>query len=93
MLHIRVILTASGASAVQVVYYRNRKRVVFKHIGSAKSSLELDSLKLVAQELINNFSPEIPLFEQAKLDNLLFLDKSEFFTASSRLVSADALAC
>lgn len=78
MLHIRVILTASGASAVQVVYYRNRKRVVFKHIGSAKSSLELDSLKLVAQDLINNFSPEIPLFEQVKLENLLFLDKSEF---------------
>jgi len=77
MLHIRVILTA-GASEVQVVYYINRKRVVFKHIGSAKSNLELDSLKLVGQDLINNFSPEISLFEQVKLENLLFLDKSEF---------------
>lgn len=78
MLRIRVIKTASGANAVQVVYYRNRKRVVFKHIGSAKSSQELESLKLVAQDVINNFNPEISLFEEAKLDNLLYLDKSEF---------------
>lgn len=78
MLYIRVIKTASGASAVQVVYYRNRKRVVFKHIGSAKSCRELESLKLVAQDMINNFAPEISLFEQVKLDNLLYLDKCEF---------------
>jgi hypothetical protein len=78
MLRIRVIKTASGAQAVQVVYYRNRKRVIFKHIGSAKSIQELESLKLVAQDVIKNFNPEIPLFEEAKLDNLLYLDKSEF---------------
>jgi transposase len=78
MLRVRVVKTASGASAVQIVYYRNRKRIVFKHIGSAKSSQELDSLKLVAQDVINNFSPEIPFFEEAKLDNLLYLDKVEF---------------
>jgi hypothetical protein len=78
MLHIRVISTASGAKAVQVIYYKNRRRVVFKHIGSARSNDELESLKLVAQDLINNFTPEIPLFEELKLDNLLLLDKSEF---------------
>jgi hypothetical protein len=78
MLRIRVIKTASGAQAVQVVYYRNRKRVIFKHIGSAKSIQELESLKLVAQDVIKNFNPEIPLFEESKLDNLLYLDKSEF---------------
>jgi len=78
MLRIRVIKTASGAQAVQVVFYRNRKRVIFKHIGSAKSIEELESLKLVAQDVIKNFNPEIPLFEETKLDNLLYLDKSEF---------------
>ena len=86
MLHIRVIETASGASAVQVVYYRNRKRVVFKHIGSAKSSQELDSLKLVAQEVINRFSPEISLFEEVKLGNLLYLDKCEFLGVYSTFI-------
>ncbi|HAM11381.1 MAG: hypothetical protein A2X05_18405 [Bacteroidetes bacterium GWE2_41_25] len=78
MLRIRVIKTASGASAVQVIYYRNRKRVVFKHIGSARSSQELESLILVAQDVIKNTSADIPLFEDFKLDNLLYLDKCEF---------------
>ena len=78
MLHIRVIKTASGASAVQVVFYRDRRRVVFKHIGSAKSTHELESLKLVAQDVINHYSHEIPLFGDVKFDNLLYLDKSEF---------------
>jgi transposase len=78
MLSIRVIKTGSGASAVQVVYYRNRRRVVFKHIGSARNNQELDSLKLVAQDLIKNSFVEIPLFEDVKLDNLLYLDKCEF---------------
>lgn len=78
MLHIRVVKTASGARAVQLVFYKNRKRVVFKHIGSANSDHQLESLKLVAQDLINNYSPEIPLFEELKFDNLLYLDKSEF---------------
>ncbi len=78
MLRIRVVKTASGANAVQVVYYKNGKRFIFKHIGSASSSQELESLKLVAQDVIKNFNPEIPLFEDAKLDNLLYLDKTEF---------------
>ena len=78
MLRIRVVKTASGAYAVQVVYYKNGKRFIFKHIGSASSSNELESLKLVAKDIIKNFNPEIPLFEQAKLDNLLYMDKTEF---------------
>ncbi len=78
MLRIRVVKTASGASAVQIVYYRNRKRIVFKHIGSANSAQELASLKLVAQDVIRNYTPEIPLFEEVKLGNLLHLDKTDF---------------
>ena len=78
MLRTRVVKTASGASAVQVVYYRNRRRVIFKHIGSARNNQELESLILVAQDLIKNTSADIPLFEDVKLDNLLYLDKCEF---------------
>jgi len=78
MLRIRVVKTASGASAVQVVYYRNRKRIIFKHVGSANNNQDLESLKLVARDVINNYNPEIPLFEEVKLNNLLYLDKTEF---------------
>jgi hypothetical protein len=76
MLRIRVVKAASGANTVQVVYYRNRKRFIFKHIGSESSSQELESLKLIAQDVIKNFNPEIPFFEDAQLDNLLYLDKT-----------------
>jgi len=78
MLRTRVVKTASGSSAVQVIYYRNRRRVIFKHIGSARNSQELESLILVARDLIKNTSADIPLFEDVKLDNLLYLDKCEF---------------
>ena len=78
MLRIRVVKTSSGANAVQIVYYRNRKRVIFKHIGSANSNQELESLKLVAQDVIKRYNPEIPFFQETTLDNLLYLDKTEF---------------
>lgn len=83
MLRIRVVKTASGASAVQVVYYRNRKRIIFKHIGSANSNKELESLKLIARDVINNYNPEIPLFEEVKFDKLLYLEKTEFLGVHS----------
>ena len=78
MLYIRVIKTSSGANVVQVVYYQNRKRVIYKHIGSAKTDKELESLKAVAQDLIDNRMPSLPFFQETKFDNLLYLDKSDF---------------
>lgn len=78
MFHIRIVKTTSGSKAVQVVYYYNRKRVIFKHIGSAKTQEQLERLKLVAQDLIDNYIPPLPFFEPMRFDNLLFLDKSEF---------------
>lgn len=78
MLKIRIVKTGSGSKAVQVVYYKNRKRVIFKHIGSAKTNQELESLKLVAQEVVNSSNPEIPFFEDVRFDNLLYLNKTEF---------------
>ena len=78
MLYIRVVKTSSGSNAVQVVYYRNRKRIIYKHIGSAKTDKELESLRVVAQDFIDNHMPSLPLFQEAKFDNLLYLDKSDF---------------
>jgi len=78
MFHIRVVKTASGAQAVQVVYYRDRKRNVFKHVGSAKTKEGLESLKLAAQDLIDHYIPPLPLTEPVKSDNVLVLNKTEF---------------
>ena len=78
MLRIRNVITASGSKAVQVIYYLNRKRVVFKHIGSAKSNSELEALTLIASDFIDNYTPELPFSEETKFDNLLYLDKTQF---------------
>lgn len=60
MLYIRVVNTASGARAVQVIYYRNRKRVIYKHIGSAHTDEEVNELKRVAQAFIDTRIPFLP---------------------------------
>lgn len=78
MLRVRVVKTGSGSSAVQIIYYQNRKTKIFKHIGSANTDERIHSLKLVAQDFINNYSPTLPLFEDSNSRNLLLLNKSEF---------------
>jgi transposase len=78
MLRIRVVKTASGSRAVQIIYYQNRNRKIFKHIGSGSTDEQIQALKLAAQDFINQYSPTLPLFEDSKSDNLLLLNRSEF---------------
>jgi len=78
MLRIRVVKTASGSRAVQIIYYQNRNRKIFKHIGSASTDEQIHALKFAAQDFINQYSPTLPLFEDSKSDNLLLLNRSEF---------------
>lgn len=78
MLRIRTVVTASSSKAVQVIYYVNRKRIIFKHIGSAKTESELDALQVTAQDFIDNYSPELPFKEETRFDNLLYLHKTQF---------------
>ncbi|MGL4585160.1 MAG: hypothetical protein ACRCVU_19520, partial [Flavobacterium sp.] len=78
MLRVRTITTGSGSKAVQVIYYLNRKRVVFKHIGSAKTEKELKELQIIAEDFIENYTPELPFEEEVKFDNLLYLHKTQF---------------
>lgn len=78
MYHIRAIKTGSGSTAIQVIYYVKRKRIVFKHIGSGKTEEEIASLRLLAQDFINSYTPTIPFEHETKFDGLLFLSQSEF---------------
>ena len=78
MLRIRTVKTGSGATAVQVIYYLNRKRIIYKHIGSAKTEDELERLRLVAQDFVDNYTPTLPFKEETKFNNLLYLDKADF---------------
>lgn len=78
MYKIRVIKTASNASAVQVIRYENRKRIICKHIGSAHNDEQLIDLKKIAEEVIENLSKQLQLFESSASSNILHLNKSEF---------------
>lgn len=64
MFYPRTTKTASGATAVQVVRYDNRRRIVVKHIGSAHTPEELSSLKQTARNWIEQETHQQRLFPQ-----------------------------
>lgn len=71
MYHIRKTKTASGASAVQVVEYVKRKLTVVKHVGSAQTNIELQSLLETANQWIEKHGGQKPLFEPPPMEYLL----------------------
>ncbi len=44
---IRIVKTASGAKAVQVVRYENNKRLIVQHVGSARMRIKTDNGYLI----------------------------------------------
>ncbi|MCC6690293.1 MAG: hypothetical protein IT235_02055, partial [Bacteroidia bacterium] len=81
----RVVLTASKAKAVQVIQYRNYKRVVLKHIGSARTADELKELLFIAEEWIKDYSGHLSLFPNENPNQLLPLNYSSFQGIEYRL--------
>lgn len=61
---IRKTKTASGSTAVQVVRYKQRRVVVLKHLGSGKTSGEVDALVASAQLWIEEYNKQPPLFSR-----------------------------
>ncbi|KAB1640346.1 IS1634 family transposase [Gulosibacter chungangensis] len=59
--HIRVVTTASGARAVQIVYSRKGGKRDLEHIGSAHTDAELELLKATAQQRLTADQPELDL--------------------------------
>ena len=52
MVFIRRVRTASGATAVQVVEYRQGRQQIVEHVGSAHTEAELGVLMARAQDLL-----------------------------------------
>jgi len=79
MYHIRTTKTGSGATAVQVVSYVERKAVVVRHVGSAHNADELRELKNIAHNLIEKTTNQISLFHANQSNPpLTTLDKYEY---------------
>ena len=79
MYHIRTTKTASGATAVQVVRYVERKTKLAVHIGSAHNQDEIKTLKLMAESWVERNSKQSCLFNVSnKPSGLAVLDKCEY---------------
>lgn len=78
--HVRTVKTDSGATAVQIVRYEKRKRVVLSHIGSAHTDHELSLLKEEAQKKIEETTTQKSLFppDRQKPSSILVLNKSTY---------------
>ena len=75
--HIRKVKTASRAIAVQVVKYENRKRVIVKHIGSARNKDEVNTLYNNAANWISKQTKQIPLFQQQE-EHFIPIEQCEY---------------
>lgn len=78
MLHIRTTKTASGATAVQIVRYQNRRTVVVQHLGSTHDKEELIALKQSAEAWIDNATQQSSLFPIETFSRTLPLDKCQY---------------
>lgn len=61
-LKIRKVCTASGSTAIQIIRYDSGKRIIVKHVGSAKTDDELAILCQEAERLREQLSLQLPLF-------------------------------
>lgn len=59
---IRTVKTASGARAVQIIRYENKKRIIVRHIGSAHTDDELTVLRNEAELIREQLTPQLSLF-------------------------------
>jgi transposase len=75
---IRLVKTASKATAVQVVRYENNRRIILQHIGSAHGEGELEELMIIAQEWIKDYSKQLSVFPDESPNRLLHLNHCTF---------------
>lgn len=66
---IRVVPTASGSFAVQVVRYAHNRTIVVKHVGSGRQQREIVALRRLAREWIEQKSGQERLFSFPKEDS------------------------
>lgn len=79
MYSVRTTKTASGAIAVQIVRYKQRKKIIVKHIGSAHTQEEIVSLKQIALNWIEKEHRQQSLFpRQTPATTLIPLDKLRY---------------
>jgi transposase len=75
---IRQIKYAAGSTSVQVYKIENRKRVILRHIGTARTSTELSDLLTLANDFIKTATMQLFLFNEVQTDNIINIKQTDF---------------
>lgn len=78
MYKIREVSYSSKSTSVQVYKIVDRKRVIVRHIGTARSEKEKSDLIALAYEFIEKISKQLTLYENVQPNNILYVKKTEF---------------
>ena len=78
MYKIREVKYSSNSVSIQVYHIVNRKRVIVRHIGTAKNQNQKTDLLHLATDYIEKASKQFQLFESKHSDNILHLDQTQF---------------
>lgn len=76
-MQIREVKTGSDSTAIQVIYYKNRKRIIFKHVGSGKTPEQITELRFLAEEIIKSYSNQLSIFEEDNPGKIFHTDHCE----------------
>ncbi len=78
MYKIRKIKYSKGSTSVQVYKIENRKRVIVRHIGTARTESELGDLIHLADDFIRKAGKQLFLFDRERSDRIIDIDRMEF---------------
>lgn len=78
MYKIRQIKYSTKSLSIQVYKIEARKRVIVRHIGTARNEEERQHLLSLADDFIEKASKQLNLFKGTEADNILYLNKVEF---------------
>jgi transposase len=75
---IRQIKYSANSISIQIYRIENRKRIVVRHIGTARSESEKVDLLTLAIDYITKISKQPHLFEDSQSNNIFYINQTEF---------------
>ena len=78
MYKIRKIKYSESSTSVQIYKIENRKRIIIRHIGTARSVQELTNLISLANDFIETSTKQLFLFNDTQSDQIININQIEF---------------
>ena len=78
MYKIRQIKYSSNSVSIQVYKIENRKRIIVRHIGTARNEQEKSDLLTLANDFIEKASKQLHLFQSQDSGNILYVNQTGF---------------